>query len=522
MKAEIINPTNELFRPVDKILRVCAYCRVSTASKDQLHSYHAQLEYYKRLSLDHTNWLLMDIYADEGISGRSTKNREQFNQMIEDANYGMYDMIICKSISRFTRDIVDALEICRHLKAKSIDVFFERENIHTLFLDSEQYFTYQAVYAQGESENISRNVRWSQHKKMESGDWLPVETPYGYRIKNGDIIKDQNEQKVIDYMFDAYINGFTAKQIADELNKRGYRTRKGNTWHSSTILGILNNPIYAGELVAQKTFIETTAPYKKRVNHGEMEKYHYLENHDAYIDNDKKEKLLNILEFRRNQKNIQKDTGKYHNKYAISKNIHCQECGATLKRIKVKKNKNEIYFAYACQNHRKDKNSCSFIAFKEKGIQDAFMRMVNKLITHDSILTHYAQDLRLIEREANQEEVKVVLALLDEKYKQAELARARYQENIYDKAFYDEIMTMIFDHTIQLRREYRELKNKYDLQAEIQNSHYLLELLKHCEPDYLFNEKLYEIVIQEAIALDKNTIKFILINGFEIEEKVNQ
>lgn len=522
MEAEIIKPTIEMTRPADKILRVCAYCRVSTSSKDQLHSYYAQLAYYKRISLDHPNWQLIDIYADEGVSGRGIVKREQFNQMIVDANDGMYDMIICKSISRFARDVVDALEICRQLKAKSIDVFFERENIHTLFLDSEQYFTYQAVFAQGESENISRNVRWSQHKKMESGDWLPVETSYGYQIINSEIVKDQSEQKVIDYIFDAYIDGYTAKQIADELNERGYRTRKGNMWCGSTILSILNNPIYTGELVAQKTFVETTAPYKKRVNHGEMEKYHYMENHDAYIDEDKKQKLLNILDFRRNQKSIQKNNGKYHNKYAISKSIHCQECGAVLKRIKVKKNKNEFYFAYACQNHRKNKNSCSFVAFKETDIQDAFMRMVNKLITHESILTHYTQDLRLIEREADQGEVKEVLALLDEKYKQAELARTRYQEDIYDKAFYEEIMTMIFDHTIQLRRHYRELKNKYDLQAEIQNSHYLLELLKHCEPDYLFNEKLYEIVIQEAIALDKDTIKFILINGLEIEEKVNQ
>lgn len=523
MKAERIEPINDAEKAAERMLRVCAYCRVSTSSKDQLHSYQTQLAYYKRVSLDHVNWLLIDIYADEGVSGRGTAKREQFNQMIEDANDGMYDMILCKSISRFARDVVDALEICRQLKAKSIDVFFEKENIHTLFLDSEQYFTYQAVYAQGESDNTSRNVRWSQHKKMESGDWLPYDTPYGYRVENREkIVKDQSEQAVIDHIFNAYINGLTTSQIANDLNTQGIRTRRGNLWKASTILCIINNPIYTGELIAQKTFIETTAPYRKRVNHGELAKYHYMENHDAYMDDLKKQKLQNMLEFRRNQKNILKNSNKYKSQYAISKNIHCQECGASLKRIKVKKNKNETYFAYACKNHRKDKNSCSFVALKEIWIQDAFMRMVNKLITHEAILTHYTQDLSLIEREANRQEVNEVLMLLNEKYKQAELARTRYLEGIYDKAFYEEILAMIFDHTIQLRKHFRKLKHKFDLQAEIQNSYYLQKLLKQCEPDYLFNEKLYEIVIQEAIALDKDTVKFILINGLEIEEKVNQ
>ena len=155
VEVRIIEPTVLPLIQSEAIIRVCAYCRVSSSSKEQLNSYASQISYFKAFIDSQPNWRLVEIYTDKGVSGRKTKNRDEFNQMIDDAYRGLFDMIICKSISRFARDIVTSLKICRELREKGIDVFFEEENIHTLFLKNEHYLSVRSALAQSESENIS-------------------------------------------------------------------------------------------------------------------------------------------------------------------------------------------------------------------------------------------------------------------------------------------------------------------------------------------------------------------------------
>lgn len=521
MKPEIIKALKDDEYVEDTTKRVCAYCRVSTSMKDQLHSYATQVEYYKRVALDHLNWQLIDIYADEGISGRGTVKRDQFNQMIEDAMYGMFDMIICKSISRFSRDVVTALDICRQLKEKGIDVYFEKENIHTLFLTDETHFTYYASFAQSESENISKNIRWATQKRMKQGTWLPIATPYGYKVSKGEFTKELTEEDTVKFIFDSYINGLAPLEIANELNAQGSLTRKGTSWRYGAIVSILNNPVYHGELVAQKTFTELVAPYSMRLNNkGQLPKYHYMDNHEPYINKQQKQQVEQMKEFRRSQKAVKKDDTKYNKRYAISKNIHCYECGSVLKRIKVNQNKEKTYFAYACKRHRENKDACSFISFKEKAIERAFIKMTNKLIYHEEILMNYLEDVRHISREANKGKIDELANILHEQYEQANIAREHYLSGTYDKGFYEEIMSMIFDNTIELRKQYRESRQSNDLTAEIENTIYIQSVLSIHQVGDTFNEKLYDQIIQEAIAMNRETIKFVLVNGLEFEEGI--
>lgn len=521
MKPEIIKATDEIERIEKKMIRVCAYCRVSTSMKDQLHSYVVQLEYYKRVTLNHLNWQLIDIYADEGISARTTRNREQFNQMIEDAMYGMFDMIICKSISRFSRDVVTALDICRDLKEKGIDVYFEKENIHTLFLTDETQFTYYASLAQSESESISKNIRWSTQKRMKQGTWVPYVTPYGYKVEEGELVKVSSEATITTFIFESYIKGMTLNEIAKELNEQGYVTRAGKAWRYSTIGSMLSNPIYHGELVAQKTFIEQTAPYHlKHNNNGQLPKYHYMENHEPYITEQQREQIEHMLAFRRSQKAILKSNTKYNNKYAISKGIYCHECGSVLKRIKANQSKDTTYFAYACKNHRENNKACSFVSCKEKTIERIFMKMVNKLAYHECILQKYLEDIRSISREANCNKLNELESLLIKQYEQADIARQHYLSGVYDKDFYEEIMRMIFDNAIEFRKQYRETRQACDLTLEIENTLYIQTRLRSHRISDVFDEHLYDQIIQEAVAIDKHTIKFILVNGLELEERI--
>ena len=253
-------------------------------------------------------------------------------------------------------------------------------------------------------------------------------------------------------------------------------------------------------------------------NKGQLPKYHYMDNHEPYISKQQEEQVEQMMEFRRSQKAVKKDDTKYNKRYAISKNIHCYECGSVLKRIKVNQNKEKTYFAYACKRHRENKDSCSFISFKEKVIERAFIKMTNKLIYHEDILLNYLEDVRHISREANKEKIYELENTLHEQYEQANIARKHYLSGTYDRDFYEEIMGMIFDNTIELRKQYRGSRQSNDLTAEIENTIYIQSVLSnYCVGD-TFNEKLYDQIMQEAIAMNRKTIKFVLVNGLEFEE----
>ena len=155
-----------------KLKQVCAYCRVSTDSEEQLTSYSSQIKHYSSFIKSNPSWKYVGIYADESISGTQVKNRTEFMRMIDDAYSGKIDIIIAKSISRFARNTLDILKYCRELREHNVDVYFEKENLHTLDLDSEIFLTFYSAFAQGESESISQNVKLGLKAKMKRGEYV--------------------------------------------------------------------------------------------------------------------------------------------------------------------------------------------------------------------------------------------------------------------------------------------------------------------------------------------------------------
>ena len=145
----------------NRLLNVAAYCRVSTDDADQLNSYNAQMEYYKKKIMENLKWRYIDIYADEGITGTLAKKRDNFLRMISDCEKGKIDLILTKSVSRYARNVVDSLSYLRRLKAMGIGIYFEEQNINSLTEESETYIGIYSVIAQSESENISGNVKWA-------------------------------------------------------------------------------------------------------------------------------------------------------------------------------------------------------------------------------------------------------------------------------------------------------------------------------------------------------------------------
>ena len=266
-----------------KRLRVAAYCRVSTDSEDQLNSYKSQVAYYTELIKGNSDWFLAGIYADEAITGTQVTKREDFQRLINDCMNGDIDMIVTKSISRFARNTLDTLKYVRMLKEKGIAVFFEEENINTLTMDGELLLVILSSVAQQEVENISANVKKGLKMKMQRGELVGFQgcLGYDYHPEDKTITVNEEEAEIVRYIFRRYIEGAGGSVIAQELQNLGYKTKRGSTtWAETTVIGIIKNEKYKGDILMGKTF--TLDPISKRRLDifGEEDQFYIRDHHE--------------------------------------------------------------------------------------------------------------------------------------------------------------------------------------------------------------------------------------------------
>ena len=205
-------------KPRNAQLRVAAYTRVSSDSDDQLNSFAAQNRYYAELISGKAEWRMVDIYADEGITGTSAAKREDFQRMMADCRRGLIDQILVKSISRFARNTKDCLEAVRELKELGVNVRFEREGIDTANVSSELITAIYAAFAQKESESISGNMRWSYQRRMESGEFNTCRAPWGFRLDGKSLAVHEEEAEIVRRIFLEYLSGRNPREIAEILN----------------------------------------------------------------------------------------------------------------------------------------------------------------------------------------------------------------------------------------------------------------------------------------------------------------
>ena len=238
-------------------LRVAAYCRVSTDSDEQATSYEAQIEHYTEYISKNPEWELAGIFADDGITGTNTKNRDEFKRMIDECMAGNIDMIITKSISRFARNTLDCLKYIRELKAKNIPVFFEKESINTMDSKGEVLLTIMASLAQQESESLSKNVKLGMQYRFQQGKVMVNARCFlGYdKDENGKLVINRDEAEIVKRIYREYLEGASCQKIAKGLERDGILTARGNPrWHDSTVRKILENEKYMGDALLQKTY----------------------------------------------------------------------------------------------------------------------------------------------------------------------------------------------------------------------------------------------------------------------------
>ena len=320
-------------------LRVAAYCRVSTEEEEQQSSYEAQCTYYTDKIMRNPEWNMAGVFADEGISGTSTKKRDNFNRMIRRCKAKKIDLILTKSISRFARNTLDTINYTRMLRAMGIGVIFEKENINTLDMDSEMLITMLGAFAQAESESLSRNVAWGKRQAIREGKvHVNFNRLYGYTLReDGTPAIDSEKADVVRLIFERYVAGDSLRIITYRLNNAGILNPSGEPeWKSATIRSILMNEKYCGDVLGQKTFKEGVIGGKVQKNTGQLPQVLIQNNHPAIISRE----LFYAVQEETKRRTAAKSpstkspTGRssYTSKYALSERLVCGECGTLYRR----------------------------------------------------------------------------------------------------------------------------------------------------------------------------------------------
>ena len=333
-------------RTVMRQLRVAAYCRVSTEEEEQQSSYEAQCTYYIDKIMTNPEWTMAGIFADEGISGTSTKNRDDFNRMIRRCRQKKIDLILTKSISRFARNTLDSLKYIRALKGMGIGIIFEKENINTLETDTELIITFMSAFAQSESESISANVRWGKRQAMKEGKAsVNFKKLYGYYLDDeGNPQVNSDQAEAIRSIYDQYLQGASLRMIKLSLEGKAVPNPAGGAkWDISQIRSILGNEKYCGDVLMQKTFTQDCINKKVIKNTGQLPMYLIQNNHPAIVSREiyqavQAEKTRRSASASPSKKTSSTGRSCYASKFALSERLVCGECGTLYRRCTWKRN----------------------------------------------------------------------------------------------------------------------------------------------------------------------------------------
>ena len=359
-------------------IRLAAYCRVSSEQDEQLNSFENQVTYYRSYITTHPEYELAGIYADEGISGTSTKKREEFNKMIADCEAGLIDMVITKSISRFARNTQDCLNYSRKLKDLGIGIKFEKEQINTLDSTGELLFTILSSLAQDESRSISENCQWGIRSLFKRGvQHINTNRFYGYDSdEHGKLIINAEQAKVVKWIFESFMEGYNPDVIVKILNEEEIPTcMGGNKWTCSQIKNILRNEKHMGDSILQKTYTPDYLTHKSVKNNGQLPQYHIKEDHEAIVSPELWQAVQ--LELDRRKKYMEshslKTMGQYTDENPFSHRVICGYCNHTMSRRTHSRLNGKIKVWQCGQYYaKKGEHLCSSRTLKENILYDAF------------------------------------------------------------------------------------------------------------------------------------------------------
>ena len=396
-------------------LRVASYCRVSTFTDMQEDSLENQIIHYTNFIRSNPQWQFAGIFSDRGKSGTKIANRTGFKKLIRHVLEGKIDLILCKSISRFARNVTDTLDMVRLLNDNGVNVIFEKENIDTGNMHSDFVLTMLSSFAQEESRNISENINWAVGKRFERGE--PIFTRMlGYdRDENKKWIIIEEEARIVREAFEECIEGKKPSEIAKAFIKKGYRKVNGRTdWSSLAVRDILRNERYTGDAICQKTYTQDYLSHKRMPNDGKKSQYIVRNHHEAIIDKDTYDKAIALLNER-----SKKIGSRQRKTYPLSGRFVCSECGSNFQRYI-----NRGIVTWRCGNRIKSKDLCNAGGIREDVVREILLQsfaerfQINESAQEKFMAVKMQKELQsaVFAREAEQNQLRLDLgrALIEE------------------------------------------------------------------------------------------------------------
>ena len=434
-------------------MNIAAYCRVSTDKSDQLNSLETQKEFFLEYT-KHTGDNLIKLYADEGISGTKIKNRKEFQRMLADAEKGLFDMVVVKDISRFARNTVDLLQSVRKLKSLGIETQFLTANM-TSMGNSEFVLTIFGALAQEESANTSKRIKFG--KKMNAEKGRVPNIVFGYDMTIGDYFNlsiNDNEAMTIRQIFQWYTEeGYGGSKIANMLNERGIKTKRGNNWSQNSVCRILTNEIYTGKIINGKEEIADFLTGQRKEK-DESEWLVTLRPELRIIEDEVFDKAQDILKGRHDSFKITHE--RQSNKYLFSTLIKCKECGWSFRRT-VRQYKN-TYVRWVCSGHNgKGADSCpNAVTVDEEeliqALQDYFQEILSK---KKKVINYVIKEFQRVYK-AKDENIEY------EKQLNTELNRLRKSREKYMDMYTDDLISReeLNEKIGGMRKEIERLENE--------------------------------------------------------------
>lgn len=348
----------------EDVIRVAAYCRVSTDHKDQINSFLAQMQYYNEYIRENERMRLVDLYADEGISGTDMRKRDEFNRMLKDAKNGKIDRILVKSVFRFARNALECIEAIRELKNSGVSVYFENDNIDTEKMNSEMMLYIKSAFAQNESLSHSKRMVTSVRMKMEQGTFYCGSVPYGYKLNGKELEIVPEEAEKIRTIFNLYLSGVGATAIVKYMQRH---ETGAMVWGLGRVTYILANERYMGDYMMRKTYTPNILPLRNRPNRGEEDRYYYENANPAIISKEDFYAVQRLKEKKKGQ-----FYGDGNNKSFFTQKIRCRKCGWVYRKITGAE-------MWACARKGMTLDVCHSPKLKTAEIENAFVRMYNAL-----------------------------------------------------------------------------------------------------------------------------------------------
>ena len=503
-EVKIIKPT--VANANNNLIRMAAYCRVSTDSADQVNSFMAQVAYYSEYIDSHDNMTLVDIYADEGITGTSINKREDFKRLIKDCQNRKIDRVIVNSVQRFARNSLECIETVRLLSECGVSVYFETDNIDTKSMNNEMFLYIKSAFAQGESLSASKRVSTSIRIRMQDGTYITSHAPYGYILENGTLVINEAEAIIVRQIFDWYLSGVGINCITARLKETD-----SDLWNAPRVRYILTNEKYIGDALLQKTFTPAQLPLRNRPNRGELDMYYAEGTHEAIISKEVFEKVKQLLEERG-------ETHGHKNRDPITYPVpfRCRHCGWKFRSKQFKTER-----LWVCSRKGTAGQECETRSYSDRELDDAFVRMYNILRQNEKVLIDDTISQLVFLRNkltAGNREIAEIDAEIMKVSEQNNMYAKLYAQNIIDNVTFTEKNDFFKKRIAELRVRRSKLISEDEEEHCIADLKELKRILED-SPDRLLSAdtELMQKIVTMVYAEQDGGVTYVLTGGLEMK-----